>query len=357
MIRFDHVTLGQRILFARGSAVDNICAAAADLGVSRVLLIADSFVTSLSDDVAHRVPVVARIDDVVQHVPVLNGRAAVDLARSEAADAVVCIGGGSSTGLAKFVARETGLPIIAVPTTFAGSEATDVWGQTDGDHKTTGSDAKVLPRVVVYDSDLFASLPAQLAVASGLNAIAHAVDSFWGPRADPINTALGSEGLRALVPGLRALAENPDDHNAREATLYGAYLAAVAFASAGSALHHKICHVLGGAFALSHADTHAVVLPYVMDFNGPYVPAAGQRVSDALGGSPAPRGLYDLRRDLGIVDSLARLGMPESGIDTAAERILAVVPASNPRPVTLGDLRALLAAAWAGTPVDQGHER
>ncbi|MDI9948918.1 MULTISPECIES: maleylacetate reductase [Rhodococcus] len=353
MIEFDHTTLGQRVLFARGQAVDNIVSAVGDLSASRVLLVADSFVTSLADEMAHRVPVVARIDDVVQHVPVANGRAAVDLARLEAVDAVVCIGGGSSTGLAKFVARDTGIPIVAVPTTFAGSEATDVWGQTDGDRKTTGSDPKVLPRVVVYDAALFASLPARLAVASGLNAVAHAVDAFWAPRADPIDTALGTEGLRALVPGLRAMSENPDNLDAREATLYGAYLAAVAFASAGSALHHKICHVLGGAFGLSHADTHAVVLPYVMDFNGPAAPDAARRVSDALGGSSAARGLYDLRRDLGVVDSLSQLGMPEDGIDTAAERIIAAVPASNPRPVALADLRTLLAAAWAGDPIDE----
>ena len=127
----------------------------------------------------------------------------------------------------------------------------------------------------------------------------------------------------------------------------------MAFASAGSALHHKICHVLGGAFGLSHADTHAVVLPYVMDFNGPAAPDAARRVSDALGGSSAARGLYDLRRDLGVVDSLSQLGMPEDGIDTAAERIIAAVPASNPRPVALADLRTLLAAAWAGDPIDE----
>jgi maleylacetate reductase len=353
VIEFDHTTLGQRVLFARGQAADNIASAVGNLSASRVLLIADSFVTNLADETAHRIPVVARIDDIVQHVPVANGRAAVDLSRSEAVDAIVCIGGGSSTGLAKFVARDTGIPIIAVPTTFAGSEATDVWGQTDGNHKTTGSDPKVLPRVVVYDAAHFASLPTRLAVASGLNAVAHAVDAFWAPRADPINTALGTEGLRALIPGLRSMSENPDNLDAREATLYGAYLAAVAFASAGSALHHKICHVLGGAFGLSHADTHAVVLPYVMDFSAPTAPDAAHRVSEALGGAPAARGLYDLRRDLGVVDSLAELGMPEDGIDTAAERILAAVPASNPRPVALADLRALLAAAWAGEPIDE----
>ena len=348
---FDHATLGQRVMFANGGAMANIAVAVESLGGARVLLVSDSFVAEFADEVADRVPVVARISEIVQHVPVGNGEAAVALVRNEAADVVVCIGGGSATGLAKYVARDTGIPIVAVPTTFAGSEATNVWGQTEGDRKTTGSHPDVLPRTVIYDSALFASLPGPLAVASGLNAVAHAVDGFWAPKADPINAALGTEGLRALVPGLRGIALDAGDLEAREATIYGAYLAAVAFASAGSGLHHKICHVLGGAFGLSHADTHAVVLPYVMDFNGSVATDAAQRVSDALGGVQAARGLYELRRELGVVDSLHELGMPEDGIEHAVDRVLELVPPTNPRPVDRDSLRVLIGAAWAGSPV------
>ncbi|MBY4108263.1 maleylacetate reductase [Rhodococcus fascians] len=355
MMSFDHATLGQRVMFANGCAVDNIGAAVESLAGTRVLLVSDSFVSEFADEVARRVPVVARIGEIVQHVPVANGEAAVALVRSEAVDTVVCVGGGSATGLAKYVARDTGIPIVAVPTTFAGSEATNVWGQTEGDRKTTGSHPDVLPRTVIYDSALFASLPGPLAVASGLNAVAHAVDGFWAPKADPINTALGTEGLRALVPGLRGIGSDANDIDAREATIYGSYLAAVAFASAGSGLHHKICHVLGGAFGLSHADTHAVVLPYVMDFNGSVATEAADRVSDALGGAPASRGLYELRKELGVVDSLRELGMPGDGIDHAVDRVLELVPPTNPRPVDRESLRALIGAAWAGDPVGQ-HE-
>ncbi|OZC54784.1 maleylacetate reductase [Rhodococcus sp. RS1C4] len=358
MKSFDHTTSGQRVMFRRGGAVDDIAAAVDALGASRVLLVADSFVGEIADGVARRVPVVARVGEVIQHVPVASGEAAVVSARSASADAVVCIGGGSATGLAKYVARETGIPIVAVPTTFAGSEATSVWGHTDGDRKTTGTSPNVLPRIVIYDATLFASLPGPMAVASGLNAVAHAVDGFWAPNADPINAALGAEGLRALVPGLRGIAADTDDLDAREGTIYGAYLAAVAFASAGSGLHHKICHVLGGAFGLSHAETHAVVLPYVMDFNGAAAPTAAQRVSDALGSAPhalgvapAAQGLYDFRRELGVVDSLRELGMPENGIDHAADIVCELVPASNPRPADRADLRSLIAAAWAGDPL------
>lgn len=350
-ITFDHVTLGQRVLFGTGRAADHAVAAVDGLGAKRVLLIADAFLAGLSDEVAGRVPVVARIHDIVQHVPVPNGRAAVALARETGADAVVSIGGGSSTGLAKFVARETGLPVVAVPTTFAGSEATNIWGHVDGERKLTGVDDRVLPKVIVYDADLLKGLPGSLATASGLNAVAHAVDSFWAPRADPVNTALGAESIRALVPALLALAADPDDLGAREQALYGAYLAAVAFASAGSGMHHKICHALGGAYGLPHAEMHAVVLPYVVAFNQDAAPEAAARIRQVLGehfdGSAAGT-LYQLRKGVGVVDSLAELGLEESDIAEGAAIAFDAIPGSNPRPVSVADVERIIRAAWAG---------
>ena len=350
-IIFDHVTLGQRVLFGTGRARDHAVAAADGLGARRVLLIGGAFTMALSDEIAGRVPVVARIHDIEQHVPVANGRAAAEIALEVGADAVISIGGGSSTGLAKFVARESGLPIVAVPTTFAGSEATNVWGHVDGDRKVTGMDDRVLPKVIVYDADLLKGLPGSLATASGLNALAHAVDSFWAPQADPINAALGSESIRALVPGLLALAADPGDAEARERTLYGAYLAAVAFASAGSGMHHKICHALGGAFGLSHAEMHAVVLPYVVAFNQTAAPNAAARILQVLGhhftGSPAET-LYELRKAVGVVNSLSDLGLQETDVPKAASIAYGSIPTSNPRPVTMTDLEQIIHAAWAG---------
>lgn len=351
-LEFDHTTLGQRVLFGRGAAADNTATALQDLGAERVLLIADAFAMGLSDEIASRVNVVERIHDIVQHVPADRADAATELAQQCEADALVTIGGGSSTGLAKIVALRTGLPIVAVPTTFAGSEATNVWGLTTDARKETGSDIRVLPKVIVYDVTLSTGLPAQLAMSSGLNALAHAVDGFWAPRADPINSALGAEGVRALVPGLRGLAADPADLAARERTLFGAYLAAVAFASAGSAMHHKICHVLGGAYNLPHAEMHAVVLPYVAAFNMPAAPEAAERVSSAVGGGSPAAGLWSLRDELGAPPSLAAVGMREEDIPEAARLALAAIPSSNPRPVELEDLETLLRAAWAGDPVE-----
>ncbi|MGN6220914.1 MAG: maleylacetate reductase [Microbacterium sp.] len=352
-IEFDHSTLGQRVLFGTGAAARNTLAALTGLDASRVLLIADRFTLELADEIAATAPVVDRIHDIVQHVPVENAEDAVARARATGADVVLTIGGGSSTGLAKIVARETGLPIVAVPTTFAGSEATNVWGQTEGERKTTGVDDNVLPRVVVYDASLMATMPATLAMSSALNAVAHAIDGFWAPRADPINRALGTEGLRALLPGLRQLHREPDSLEAREQTLYGAYLAAVAFASAGSGMHHKICHALGGTYNLPHAETHSVVIGYVTAFNAPFAPDAADRVASALGGDTSPGGgLYRLRHDIDAPRSLQELGLDESAIPAAVEIILPAIPASNPRPVTVADLETLLHAAWAGDPIE-----
>lgn len=352
-IAFDHTTLSQRVLFGTGAAADNALEALEALAASRVMLIAGGHADGVADAIASRIHVVARIADIVQHVPIERADAAAELAESAGADAIVSIGGGSATGLAKIVALRTGMPIVAVPTTFAGSEATDVWGLTESDRKRTGSDPRVLPRAVVYDASLSAGLPGEMAVSSGLNAVAHAVDAFWAPRADPINRALGTESIRALVPGLRRLAADADDIDGREQTLYGAYLAAVAFASAGSGMHHKICHTLGGAYGLPHAQMHAVVLPYVAAFNAEDAPGAMERIAGAIGAPEAASGLFALREELGAPASLAAVGLSSSDIPEAARLILPSIPTSNPRPVTVEDLEELLEAAWEGAPITE----
>ncbi|MGW6934603.1 maleylacetate reductase [Lentzea sp. NPDC054927] len=332
-MKFDHTTLGQRVLFGTGEAAATLAAEVERLGARRVLLIGEE---AIAAEVAAKIDVVARCTDVAPHVPVANAERARAQAASSNADLLVSVGGGSTTGLAKAVALTTGLPIVAVPTTYAGSEATNVWGLTEAARKTTGSDDRVLPVTVVYDATLTASLPPELAIASGCNALAHCVDSMWAPRADPINQALAAEGIRALSSGLRQIT----GLDGREQTLYGAYLSAVAFASAGSGLHHKICHVLGGAYNLPHAATHTAVLPYVLAFNAPAAPEAARRITEALG-APDLTSLYS---DIGASHVLH--GVPDAA--EAARLILPSVPPSNPRPVSEADLTALLAAAQAG---------
>ncbi|GAA0448778.1 maleylacetate reductase [Streptomyces olivaceiscleroticus] len=347
-MKFVHETPAQRVVFAPGEAVRTVVDEVARLGAKRVLVVAGPSAAALAAALSDRLAGARIHDEVIEHVPVGAAERARTAAREHAADALVCVGGGSATGLAKAVAHTTGLPIIAVPTTYAGSEATNVWGLTRDGVKTTGVDAGVLPATVVYDASLLLTLPGELAAASGLNALAHCVDAMWGPRADPIDRALAEEAARALGSGLPEVKAHPDRLAGHEQMLYGAYLAAVVFASAGAGLHHKICHVLGGRFDLPHAQTHAVVLPHVLALNAPHAPEAERRIAAALRAPTATEGLAALYARLDAPTALKELGMPESGMAEAVEPILAAVPEGNPAPVTRDRLSALLRAAWEG---------
>jgi maleylacetate reductase len=349
---FDHTTLGQRVRFGTGHAAVNLAAEVDRLGAERVMVIAAPAEAALADAVTTHIDVAVRHDEVAPHVPLGKAETARAVACDHDIDLLVCIGGGSTTGLAKAVALTTGLPIVAIPTTYAGSEATNVWGVTELARKTTGVDTKVLPVTVIYDATLTLSLPVDLSIASGLNGLAHCIDSMWAPRTDPINQALAAEGICALAKGLLSVKHDPQGLAGREQTQYGAYLSALAFASAGSGLHHKICHVLGGAYGLPHAQTHAIVLPYVLTFNAAAAPEAASRIAAAFGTATATAGLDALRAALDAPRALKDYGLDEDQIPEAVELILPAVPASNPRPVTGTDLDALLRAAHAGsTPI------
>lgn len=366
---FEHTTLGQRVLFGTGRAAEHVTAEIGRLGVSRPMVIAADPERSLAEAATAGVTPMLWWDEVVQHVPVEKAEAARAAAAEHDVDVIISVGGGSTTGLAKAVALTSGIPVIAVPTTYAGSEATNVWGMTEDRTKTTGVDDMVLPVAVVYDADLSKTLPVGLSVASGLNGMAHCIDSLWAPRTDPINRAMALEGARALALALRGIVIDPEDIEAREQALYGCYLAAVSFASAGSGLHHKICHVLGGTFNLPHAQTHATVLPYVLAFNAPAVPEVATRLAAALGEAVAEEvedpnfagshdgrqsavaalsALSDLYRVVDAPSRLADYGFTEAEIPEAAERALKAAPASNPVTVTRENVTALLTEALTG---------
>ncbi|MGW5863251.1 maleylacetate reductase [Streptomyces sp. NPDC055239] len=355
MRTFTYDALPGRVVFgpgvARRALLDEIDA----FGARRILLIAAGSETGLARELcapfADRVA--ATFTEVRPHVPVEVAERA--RAAAVGADLVLCVGGGSTTGTAKAVALTTGLPIVAVPTTYAGSEVTPVWGLTEGTRKTTGTDPRVLPRTVVYDPDLTLTLPAALSVASGLNAMAHCVEAFWAPRRNPVSSTVAEDGIRHLAVGLPAVAADPTDGDARTELLLGAYLAGSAFAVAGSGLHHKICHVLGGAFDLPHAQTHAIVLPHVLAFNSADAPEAAARIAAALGKPDPACGLHELGAKLGVPTGLRELGLGEGDIDTVLDDILALAPADNPRAVTADGLRELVHAAWAGTEPARGN--
>lgn len=345
---FSHDTLAQRILFGAGQAATHLEAEVNRLNAQRVMVIAATPEAQIAAEVTSKIKVQLNFDDVVMHVPIESAEQARLAATEGDIDLLVSVGGGSTTGLAKAVALTTNIPIVAIPTTYAGSEATNVWGITEAARKTTGSDIRVLPTTIIYDSLLTLTLPIELSVASGLNGMAHCIDSLWAPRANPINAALASEGLRALSEGLPKVVDYPNDIQGRDQMLYGAYLAAVSFASAGSGLHHKMCHVLGGTYNLPHAQTHAIVLPYVLAFNAASAPTAEKRISTAFQSTTALEGLEGLRTQLGAPTALQDYGMKMEDIPEAVELICAAAPTDNPRAVTASNLTELLTAALLG---------
>jgi alcohol dehydrogenase class IV len=259
----------------------------------------------------------------------------------------VAIGGGSTTGLGKAIALRTDLPQVVIPTTYAGSEMTNLLGETAGGEKKTVRDPKIRPETVIYDVDLTLSLPKRLSITSGLNAMAHAVEALYAWDGNPVLSLMAEEGIRALGLALPKIAKDPADLDARSDALYGAWLCGIVLGSASVAIHHKLCHVLGGTFDLPHADTHAVILPHAVAYNATAAPEAIGRVARALGVASAASGLYDMASAAGAPASLRDIGMPESGLDRAAELAVAN-PYWNPRPIDRVAIRALLDDAWHG---------
>jgi maleylacetate reductase len=319
------------------------------LGAERVLLIAGGREKKYADELAVALGsrLVDRIGEVVMHVPAALAAAAHEQTEQSRADLLVCLGGGSAIGLAKAVALRTRLPILAVPTTYAGSEMTPIWGVTDGGRKTTGRDRTVLPATVVYDPALTTSLPADISAASGMNALAHLVEGLYAPDASPVTAVLAEEGIRALADALPRVVVAPGDLDARSCALYGAWLAGWVLGTAGMGLHHKICHVLGGAYNLPHAGTHSAVLPFVTAYNAPAAPAAMVRAARALGAQDPARALWKLAERIGAPTSLAQVGLDSGRIPEAARLVVETSPV-NPRPVDRAAVDELLRAAYVG---------
>jgi maleylacetate reductase len=286
-------------------------------------------------------------DRAVMHVPIETAREARSMAKELGADCAIAIGGGSTTGLGKAIALESALPILAIPTTYAGSEMTPIYGITESGLKKTGRDARVLPKTVIYDPELTLSLPAGLSVTSGINAMAHAAEGLYAQYATPIMSLLAEEGKRALAQGRPRIVADTKDIQARGDALYGTWLCGAVLGNVGMSLHHKLCHTLGGSYNLPHAETHTVVLPHTLAYNATAAPDAMTRIARALGRDDAARGMIELASSLGAPVALKDIGMPESELDRCAE-IASRNAYWNPRPVETGAIRSLLEDAFHG---------
>lgn len=356
MLAFSYQANPARVLFGAGSLAQ-VGAEVERLGARRALVLCTPEQAASGEAVAallgeRSAGVFAQ---AVMHVPIETARAARAEAARLGADCAVAIGGGSTTGLAKAIALESPLPIIAIPTTYAGSEMTPIYGITEGGVKKTGRDGRVMPRTVIYDPELTLTLPLGLTVTSALNAIAHAAEGLYAHDGNPVVALMAEEAIRASAAALAPLKADPRDMAARGDALYGAWLAGIVLGSVAMGLHHKLCHTLGGSFNLPHADTHTVVLPHAMAYNGAAAPEAMARIARALHAADptlpthdAPLALQQLAARNGAPTVLAALGMPAAGLDRVAE--LAVqTPYPNPRPLEQAALRALLQRAYDGS--------
>lgn len=356
--RFSYRALPMRVTFGAGS-IDTLQTEVSDLGLKRALVLCTPEQRDSAQMVLDRLGDrgAGIFDQARMHVPIESAAAARDAARDADADSCVVIGGGSAVGLGKAIALEFGLPIVAIPTTYAGSEMTPVWGLTRDGRKQTGKDPKVLPSSVIYDPDLTTTLPAGISAASGLNAVAHAVEALYAPDASPIISLMAEDGIRAFAESLPAVVADPTGIDARSTALYGAWLCGACLGATTMSLHHKLCHVLGGSLDLPHAQTHAVMLPYTVAYNENHAPTAKVALQRALSTDHAPSlALWELGQSLPIPHSLAEIGMSATAIDDIVEQALAN-PYANPGPVTAEGLTALLTDAAAGArPATTGQK-
>jgi maleylacetate reductase len=340
--------LPARVVFGAG-AITKLPEEVQRLGAKRALVLSTPEQRDSAEKVGRALGprCVGTYDKAAMHVPIEIAEDARRVARELGADCCLTVGGGSTTGLGKAIALTSTLPIIAVPTTYAGSEMTPIYGITESGAKKTGRDARVLPKAVIYDPNLTLSLPPALSAASGMNALAHAVEALYSHEGNPIISLMAEEGIRALAKALPSIVRDPKDPESRSDALYGAWLCGIALGSAGMALHHKLCHVLGGSFNLPHAETHSIVLPHAVRYNQDSAPEAMLRIERAIGAAEAAGGIFDLEKKLGLPLRLAEIGMKEADLERAA-RIATEAPYPNPRKVEYAPVLELLREAYQG---------
>jgi maleylacetate reductase len=352
MSPFIYTAQSSRVVFGAG-ALSQLGQEITALGATRALVLCTPGQRVSAEKVAHMLGARAAgvFDRAVMHVPLETAREAREVAKQLGADCAVAIGGGSTTGLGKAIALDSGLPILAIPTTYAGSEMTPIYGITEGGLKKTGKDLRVLPRTVIYDPELTLSLPATLSVTSGINAIAHAAEGLYSVEGNPIMSLMAEEGITALGRALPRIVANPRDLAARGDALYGAWLCGTVLGHVGMALHHKLCHTLGGSFNLPHAETHTIVLPHALAYNSAAAPQAMARIARALGDPHgavgAAQAVYDLAKNNGAPTALRDVGMKATDLDRACE-IALQNQYPNPRPLEPVAIRRLFQHAWEG---------
>lgn len=348
-MNFVHQAYPQRVVFAAG-ARSRAGEELDRLGVSRAMIIttppqADT-AAAFARLVGNRVSVVYPGAQTDTPTNVTEG--ALTAVSSVKADGILVIGGGSAIGLSKAIALRTDLPQLVIPTTFAGSEMTPIVREVERGVKKTRRNPKVVPETVIYDPELVAQLPRHVAGPSAMNAMAHGIDALCTGRANPISSLLAEESIRALGRALPRLLADPNDAAWAEA-LYGAWLAGICLGTVDMGIHHKICHTLCGAFDLSHADVHCIILPYTAAFNQFTAPEAIRRLAHALDRDDAPSALHELMLKAESQPSLKAMGLTRAALEKTAD-LTVEYPCDTPTRVARDEIFQILLAAYDGKP-------
>ncbi|PWN92570.1 Dehydroquinate synthase-like protein [Acaromyces ingoldii] len=364
---FVYAVAASRVVFGRGSLKAQLEGEVAQLGAKRVLVITTPHQRDIGEEVSSLLGArfTALYSNATMHTPVEVTEDALKVVSEKNIDCLVAVGGGSTIGLAKALAYRTDLLQIVVPSTYAGSEATSILGQTEKGAKTTLVSPKVLPEVIVYDVDLTLTLPKVMSLTSGVNAIAHSIETLYSAKSNPFIDLLAVEGIQVMMRSLAKLGSEPDDIEARSDALYAAWACGMCLGNGGgTALHHKICHTIGGMLNTPHAETHAIVLPHALQYNYAYLNkdsrrnlgrAFGLAVNEEGGrdqlereGVEMAQKIFDIVQNGGAPTSLAALGVKSSDLEPVAEAA-AKAPYPNPAPLEGPRLLELLHRAHLGS--------
>jgi maleylacetate reductase len=343
--------LTTRVIFGHGT-IANVADEIGRLGHKKALILSTPHQHSDAEALAARIGEMSAgvFAGAQMHTPIHVTQKAIAAFAESGATCVVALGGGSTTGLGKAIASRTGVDQIVIPTTYAGSEMTDILGETFDGEKTTRRGPEIRPETVIYDVDLTLTLPVTMTVTSALNAIAHGVEALYAPDANPVVAQMAASSFPMFKNALPVLLNNPHDLDARAQMLEAAWYCSTALGYVSMALHHKLCHVLGGSFGMPHAETHAVMIPHVTAFNAVAVGASFEPVRAVFGASPGA-GLHDFAQACGAPMSLKALGFDAANLDRAAD-IAMQNSYANPRVFDRAAIRALLENAYDGIRPD-----
>jgi len=342
-----------RIIFGNGT-LSQLASEVERLGAKRALVLSTPFQAQDAHRLAENLGAIAAgvFTEAAMHTPIETTDLAMGAYDAVQADCVISYGGGSTIGLGKAIANRNDTLQVVVVTTYAGSEVTPILGQTENGVKTTMRGPQILPEVVIYDPELTLGLPVAMSVTSGLNAMAHSVEALYAQENNPVSSMMAVEGIRALKQALPIIVNEPGNLTARGEALYGSWLCGTVLGVVGMALHHKLCHTLGGSFDMPHAETHAVMLPHTVAYNEVAAKDALRPAADLFGGDLSG-GLYDFAVKLRAPLTLKELGMTADSISVAAD--LAVkAPYWNPQEITRDGIVSLLNEAFNGNRPSSG---